>query len=143
MAGTFAQESMGLWNLRDGQTGLDFAGNIVDVEAITNTNRLIGTVVKSGVEFGLTGETTLNVLNLQDILGLTGSSNRGSLGLLELKLGGNGPVFSMGSGGSNMSASRMLAALPGLIETGYISSMKLGGEADRTCLLYTSPSPRD
>ncbi|MCF6334112.1 MAG: hypothetical protein L3J12_00020 [Spirochaetales bacterium] len=134
MAGTLAQESMGLWNLRDGQTGLDFSGNIIDIDAVSDFNRLIGTGVKSGVEFGLTGETTLNVLNLQDILGLTGSSNRGSLGLLELKLGGDGALFKMGSGGSNMSASRMLAALPGLIETGYISSMKLGGEADRTAL---------
>jgi hypothetical protein len=61
----------------------------------------------------MTGEATLNVLNLSDLIG----GKLGSMGLLELHLGGEkGVSMSIGSGGTDISLGTIAGAMAGLGE---------------------------
>ena len=83
-------------------------GNLEGVEgtgvegSICSVSDLAGAAADAGIEYGITGETTLNVLNA------------GGVGLLELSLnGGQRAPFAFGTGGIDMSASRLLEAARG------------------------------
>lgn len=83
-------------------------GNLEGVEgtglegSISSVSGLAGAAADAGIEYGITGETTMNVLNA------------GGVGLLELSLGGGQTApFAFGTGGIDMSASRLIKAVRG------------------------------
>ncbi len=76
-------------------------------------SQLAGGLTSSGMEYALTGETKLNIVNLS-MLGLQGKSGLVSSGLLELNLGGSGSLLSIGNGGTDISAGTIGSALRGL-----------------------------
>ena len=63
----------------------------------------------AGVEYGLTGSTKLNVLNIADF---TGGNLNG--GLLELNIGGGGTLFDVGQGGVGVNYHALQQAGAGL-----------------------------
>lgn len=80
-----------------------------DLEDARATGALIGGLAGSAVQYGLTGSTTLNVLNVADFI--DGEANAG---LLELNLGGNSSLLNLGQGGTNVSVSAIGQAYDGL-----------------------------
>jgi hypothetical protein len=68
-----------------------------------------GSAVNAGIQYRMTGSTTLNVLSASD---LSGGSLQG--GLLELHLGAGGTGMNVGSGGIGMSAVQVANSIGGL-----------------------------
>lgn len=65
---------------------------------------LMGGLSASGLEYAVTGETTLNLLNM-------GTSNTG---FLEMNLGGEGSLFNFGTRGTDISVGNLSSAVKGL-----------------------------
>ena len=106
MAGTFVGEGLGAINLRaDKIEGLG-SHNIGNISSFNNT---MGSLASMGVEYGMTGQSSINVLNMSDLTG-----GRVSGGLLELKFGQNGSHMEVGGGGYNMSLSNIASAFRGI-----------------------------
>jgi hypothetical protein len=84
-------------------------------------NSLSGALAGAAVDYGISGETTLNLLNFRELAQLGGFSwfkNKGtgewySHGLLEWKVGGKGEL-SLGSSGVDLGMSRSFMAASGL-----------------------------
>ena len=89
------------WSV-DGTLGRDLA-------QVRSLNQLAGSAVNAGIQYRMTGSTTLNVLSASD---LSGGSLRG--GLLELHLGEGGTGMNLGSGGIGMSAVQVANSIGGL-----------------------------
>ncbi|MBD3292995.1 MAG: hypothetical protein GF393_08735, partial [Armatimonadia bacterium] len=85
-------------------------------DAVSSFAATGGSAVQAGVEYGLTGRTTINVFNF-DVFGMKRegreTTRTASGGMLELRLGGDGPLFEAGSGGVDLSAGRLSAAVSG------------------------------
>jgi len=79
MAGEFTKGSLGLLNLRD-SLGLEWDEKIANRKNIYEFNSTIGNLVNAGIDFGLTGDTTINILNASDFI--PGLNSR--VGLFEL-----------------------------------------------------------
>jgi hypothetical protein len=98
MAGTFTSGALGQLNLKDGNN-ISLNGHTFDTAEIQKLNSFTGSLVGTGVSYAMTGETTLNVLNLRDL-----TKGKLNSGLLEMRLGGEGGFgMSIGTGGTDMS----------------------------------------
>ncbi|MBW8002842.1 MAG: hypothetical protein FVQ80_12610 [Planctomycetes bacterium] len=116
MTGTFVSSGLGEWNLADAE---GFSGR--HIGQIGSLNSLAGGLASSAVEYALSGETTLNVLNFRDIAQLAGlnffrneDETWKSHGLLEMHVGGEGPLFNLGKGGTDLSLSNIAESLGGM-----------------------------
>ncbi|MGA2976183.1 MAG: hypothetical protein ABSF77_12805 [Spirochaetia bacterium] len=92
------------------------AGNLVGFSALNQRDvmsvaNLAGGIVNSGIKYGMTGETTLNVLNFADL-----SGNRDwNTGLVEMHLGGSeGFSTNLGIGGTDVSLGTIARAVQGM-----------------------------
>jgi hypothetical protein len=126
MASTFVAGSLGEWNQTDNN------GNWLNAQSYNNShvgtfNNLMGGLASAGVQYAMTGETTLNVLNFSDIMMGSGPS----VGMLEMHLGGeNGFSMNIGSGGTNVSLGNIVQSMMGLSESLEISAFKYGSAQD-------------
>jgi hypothetical protein len=80
-ARTAADGLLGAVTLKDGN-GISLNGHTFDTGGIQQLNSFAGSLAGMGVNYALTGEAAMNVLNLRDLTG--GALNSG---LLELRLG--------------------------------------------------------
>jgi len=87
---------------------------------VYNLNNTLGSLAGQGVNFALTGDFALNVLNMSD---LTGGKLKN--GLLELHLGRNGATMNIGMGGADVSLGTIAASMSGLRDTLKIGGAKL------------------
>jgi hypothetical protein len=121
-AGSLAGGALGQANLKDGN-GITLNGHTFDTKSIQKFNSLMGSLAGTGVSYAMTGEATLNILNLRDFTG----NNGHNLGLLELRLGGDkGFSAGLGSGGADLSYGAVTAAMAGARDSGKIIGAKLG-----------------
>jgi hypothetical protein len=112
MAGTFTSGALGQINMKDGNS-IWLNGHTFDTNSIQKLNSLTGNLVGAGLNYAMTGEATLNVLNLSDLTG--GKLNSG---LLELHLGGeNGVSMNIGTGGTDISLGTIAGAMSGLSDS--------------------------
>ena len=72
----------------------------------------VGGMAAAGTEYGLTGRTRLNIADF-GIFGVSAGGRTLRGGMLELNLGGPGALFSLGSGGTDVSLGRILEAAAG------------------------------
>lgn len=86
-------------------------------ESVRSVAGGIGSVVELGLEHGLTGSATVNLLNFADLAALSelDSYRAGAAaGMAELKIGGGAPSLRLGSGGVDLSAGRIMSIASGL-----------------------------
>jgi hypothetical protein len=120
---------MGMVNMVDGnETAL--SGNVFNTRGISSFNNLTGGLVSTGIQYGMTGETTLNLMNISDF-----GSERG-YGLLEMHLGGEqGFGMNLGSNGTNMSYATLASSAGGISESYKIAKAKYENmQGDKTAL---------
>ncbi|MFP4508592.1 MAG: hypothetical protein ACLFNQ_00535 [Spirochaetaceae bacterium] len=90
----------------------------------------VGSAVEFGLQHGLTGSATLNVLNFADltqIAGIQGFRTGASAGLAELNVGGTAAGIRLGSGGIDASARRFQVLASGLPV--YAEQLKIAAHA--------------
>ena len=121
-AGSLVTNSLNLSTI--GDNGVKVTGfssmNISDMQSL---NSVVGGLASSGLEYGLTGKTTLNVLNIADLginslvnraIGNTNAPVNASCGLLELHLDDSqGASFALGTGGTDLSIGTVASAARG------------------------------
>jgi hypothetical protein len=84
--------------------------NSMNINNVDKLNALIGSLAGQGIQYALTGDFTLNILNTS-IFG----NNSINVGLLELRLGSNNKhLFGIGSNGVNFSPDNLYNSLQGL-----------------------------
>ncbi len=134
MASTATSSSLGQWNLKDGN-GITLNGHVFDTQSIQSFNGLMGSAVSAGIQYGMTGEATLNVANFS-MLGIKGADGEiVQNGLLEMHLGGsNGFSMNLGTGGADFSLGNIASAIQGVSESAAISKWKYGSSDDRAVL---------
>ncbi|MEE1211260.1 MAG: hypothetical protein UHO11_02080, partial [Treponema sp.] len=123
-AGSLISNSLNLATI--GDNGVKVTGfSSMNISDMQNLNSVVGGLASSGLEYGLTGKTTLNVLNIADI-GINSLVNRAigntaapqvkaSCGLLELHLDDSqGASFALGTGGTDLSIGTVASAARGL-----------------------------
>ena len=88
--------------LTNGQTG--------KVKTLAST---VGNLASTAMDFGINGETTINILNISDFLGKTKLSGTSS-GLLALTVGKNGVSGELSSAGRNFSATTIAETIGGI-----------------------------
>jgi hypothetical protein len=119
MASTFATGALGRANLQIWNDALN--EDTFNVGGIQKLNSLTGNLVGAGLNYAMTGEATLNVLNLSDLTG--GKLNSG---LLELHLGGeDGVSMSIGTGGTDISLGTIAGAMSGLRDSTKVIKAKV------------------
>ncbi len=95
--GAAVNTGLGNWNLYDGND-VDLSGKVFNRKSIESFNSLAGGLTSTGIQYGITNEATLNVMNFADF----GGSK--SYGLMEMHLGGSrGFGMNFGSNGTNVS----------------------------------------
>ncbi len=70
-------------------------------------------LTSTGVEYAMTGATTLNVFNM-GIFGMEGKNGLVNTGLLEMNLGSDESLFTLGTGGTDVSLGTLNSALQGM-----------------------------
>jgi murein DD-endopeptidase MepM/ murein hydrolase activator NlpD len=119
MTSTFTTGALGQANLQIWNDALN--GDTFNVEGIQKLNSLTGNLVGAGLNYAMTGEATLNVLNLSDLTG-----GKLSSGLLELHLGGEkGVSMNIGSGGTDISMGTIAGAMNGLGDSTKVIGAKI------------------
>jgi hypothetical protein len=98
ITGYDAQTNQNLWSYRNFES--------MDVNNIKSITRLAGGALKAGMEYGFTGQTTLNVLQI------------GGTGVMEMRLGGNRPMFGIGMNGIDASIGTFASAIQGFRDIG-------------------------
>ena len=84
-------------------------------------NAFAGSLAGAGLGYAISGEMTLNVLNLKDLSG----GALGPTGLLEMRLGGkDGFSMGMGTGGTDISFGTVAGAMAGLKDAGKVAGEK-------------------
>jgi hypothetical protein len=146
MAGTFTEGSLNLLDMHSAQ-GTNVTDAIgVRTENIRSFNNVIGNVVNAGVEYGISGHTTVNLLNFRDIAKAfhwdwfrkdsNQCQNNGawnSVGLFELTIDSKRGISStIGQGGIDLSIGNIYDALKGIGDVSKIASFRLGGEKGNT-----------
>lgn len=101
-----------------GMTGTLLEGNTAgfsswDAAQVRAVSGLAGGLTQAALEYAWTGQTTLNLLDFQLLGWQTTAGRTLSGGLLELELGGDGVRLSLGSGGVDVSATAVAAAVRG------------------------------
>ena len=118
--GAATATTLGTWNLQDGNN-IALSKNVFNTDRIESFNGLMGGLASTGIQYGIAGETTLNVLNFAD---LGGTAN---YGIMEMHLGGSrGFGMNLGNNGTNVSYSTMAASMSGLNDTLKITGAKVG-----------------
>ncbi len=74
---------------------------------------LAGGLTSSAIQYGMTGETTLNVMNF-GMFGIEGKNGLVQSGLLELNLGGDRSLLNVGTGGTDVSVGALQKAMAGM-----------------------------
>jgi hypothetical protein len=100
----------------------------MDVTNIKSITRLAGGALKAGMEYGFTGQTTLNVLQI------------GGTGVMEMRLGGNRPMFGIGMNGIDASIGTFASAIQGLRDIGKNNQIV---EATKNNLILGNASERE
>ncbi|MBU0927205.1 MAG: hypothetical protein KKA67_05610 [Spirochaetes bacterium] len=91
-------------------------------------SEFVGGLAGQGVQYGLTGRASLNLLNV-GMLGATGrNGNLVSSGLLELNIGAEGAGMAIGAGGMDASLGAIAAAASGLEAWGVNARLALSGQ---------------
>ena len=110
--------ALGNWNLYDG-SNVDLSKQVFNRKSIESFNSLAGGLTSTGIQYGMTGEATLNVMNFTDFGG------DASYGLMEMHLGGSrGFGMNFGSSGTNVSLGTLGASMSGLRDTVKITGAK-------------------
>ena len=105
ISGTMVRESLNALNLSNEDT----AGfSRLHIENAAAFNSTLGSLASAGVELGLGGRTSLNILNLRDF-----SARAPEHGLLELSLSGRDSFLKIGPAGYNLSPSRLARTVSG------------------------------
>jgi hypothetical protein len=127
---------MGLYNSQSAsgiQIKNDSTG--VNIKDIKRFNGVIGSAVGSLVEYGISGQTTVSLLNFRDIAeaaDLTGwrdgNGEYYSVGLMELRLGGKKASLGIGMGGYDLSVGNILAGARGMGDANKVFNYRMGGE---------------
>ena len=116
--GAAVNTGLGNWNLYDGND-VDLSGKVFNRKSIESFNSLAGGLTSTGIQYGITNEATLNVMNFADF----GGSK--SYGLMEMHLGGSrGFGMNFGSNGTNVSLGTIAASMSGLKDTLKITGAK-------------------
>ena len=125
----FTSGLMGMVNMVDGN-GTALSGNVFNTKGISSFNNLTGGLVSTGIQYGMTGETTLNLMNISDF-----GSERG-YGLLEMHLGGKqGFGMNLGSNGTSVSYAALASSAGGIGESYKIAKAKYENQqGDQTAL---------
>ena len=118
MTSTFTSGMMGQMNLFDGNN-LALSNAVFDTGSIQRFNAMAGNLAAQGVNYALTGDFSLNLLNMADL-----SGGRLQGGLLELHLGEDGATMNIGMGGADMSLGTIAASMSGLVDTLKIGTAK-------------------
>jgi len=133
MTSTFTSGMLGQMNLFDGNK-LGLSDKIFNTESIKSFNSLAGSLAGQGVNYALTGDFALNVLNFGMFGVRDRENNLVQNGLLELHLGKKGVTINVGMGGADMSLGTIAGTMVGLSETISILRMRLGGIEGRSNL---------
>jgi len=127
MAGAGVNSVFDQINMTD-SNNIALSENVFKTGNIKDFNALASGLTSSGIEYAMTGQTKLNIMNL-GMFGLTNKDGENlQSGLLELNLGGNGSIFDIGTGGTDVSLGKLQSALQGLDETRKIGGYKFSGE---------------
>ena len=121
-AGSLISNSLNVATI--GDNGVKVTGfSSMNISDMQNLNSVVGGLASSGLEYGLTGKTTLNVLNIADIginslvnlaIGNTNAPVNASCGLLEVHLDNSqGASFALGTGGTDLSIGTVASAARG------------------------------
>jgi len=110
MTSTFTSGMLNNWNAGDKLYGFSKL-NQQDVYTLNST---IGNLASQGVNFALTGDFTLNVLNFGMFGVKDTAGNLVKNGLLELHLGKKGATMNVGMGGTDVSLGTIASAMGGL-----------------------------
>ncbi|MBU0927382.1 MAG: hypothetical protein KKA67_06510, partial [Spirochaetes bacterium] len=94
------------------------------------TNAFLSGLAGQAVTYGLTGETSFNLLNLADLGAIDAQGKGMNGGLLELKIGKNGASLGLGSGGMDVSIGTTMGALKGLSAWGVNARMAFSGQKE-------------
>jgi hypothetical protein len=115
MASTFTSGLMGTQNLRT-NTGVNIvAGGGIDAASIGNLNKFVGSGVGALTEYAISGQTTLSMLRIHDV------------GVLEMHLGGDRPMFGIGMNGYDTSLGSLASGIKGIAESKKVIDWKNGG----------------
>ena len=87
--------------------------SLFNTNGINQFNTFIASLTSTSLEYLLTGETTLNLLNIADFSQYTGLNSSIRKGLLEFNLGKNGFSGKIGTGGLDISPSNLMLSLSG------------------------------
>jgi hypothetical protein len=105
------------WNGELDTMGFDVETTL-DRSAINSLNRLAGGLTESAVEYAMTGSVTYNVANF-NMFGLENRTGKGTVsgGMLEMHVGGDGPLFEVGRDGTDVSYTAVVSAYKGYQES--------------------------
>ncbi len=138
-AGSLVTNSLGAANGFDAN-GKAFNSSTFNVSGVEKFDSLAGGLTTAALNYGFTGETTLNVLNVADLLPsdmFKGTKLKGksiSSGLLEVSVGKKGVKSRIGNGGTDISFGTLRTAFAGAKEAKKITSWKYGGIEKRSTL---------
>jgi len=146
MSGALVTNTLGEFDLED-TNGIRLGDTVFNTAQISAFNSLMGGLTTTAFEYGFSGETTVNLLNFRDLAQVAGldwfrmrDSQGGytdswkSHGLLEMHVGGSGPRFTIGSAGTDLSATALAAGMAGLSESVRIGKFKWGEIEDQATL---------
>jgi hypothetical protein len=128
MAGNFVTAGLGKWNLET-SAGTKFTGasGAIDPEALRSFNRLMGAASEISVEYWLSGNSTISLLNT-GMIGLKDVNREAvDIGLLEYHFGDRGNYFNVGMEGTKVDMLKILQSLKGMDQTARITELRLGG----------------
>jgi hypothetical protein len=120
MVGAGVTGGLGLVNLQDGN-GNFLSGDLYDRASIYSFNSTLGGIASTGVTYGMTGNASVNVLNLSMFGGP-------DVGLFELGFGKDGFSGALSMGGTDMNALKLINSINGINETANILSFKTNGK---------------
>ncbi len=137
MGSTFVTEGLGKFNLQDSNKQ-KLGENVFNTEKMETFNTLAGGLTGNLIEYGMNGETTLNVANFEmfsKMFGLTNKEGKAySGGMMEMRIGGDGALFNAGVNGTDVSYGNLSASYQGLRETTKIAGYKLSGVEGKSTL---------
>lgn len=124
MANSYVSNALGDFNLKT-ESGTYFTGSsgAVNVNALKTFNQTMGGLASTAVTYGMTGNASVNLLNMNMFGGP-------SVGLFELGFGKNGLSGAVSMGGTDLSARTLFNSFTGLHQTARIGQLKNGDEAD-------------
>ncbi len=160
MAALLTSHALGKFNSQDWNKNA-LSGDLVNTASLAAFNEAAANLVAAGIEYGITGETTFNLLSIGDIYSAfkgdnetpsgrgpkssqgaeifparlaTRTHKRKDVGLFELHLTNKGISGKLGSAGRKVDWGNIMSSLEGLGETLNVAKFKLGGEKGNSTL---------